>query len=265
MAQQYDRDSGTRRGSFAQVARAQRVVVWLCWLPAILALHACTAQTSSWNGAPIAAQNTAAQSAAPAACGADVKPAPLDASALNDAQLGEQMTQYFRAHCLPLVSARVARDSAGRREVVLYGFVASDFGKSDATQKAQQLLGSESLAIANNILVRPQIAAMAAQEGNGNGSAANNEIPGTPLGLPPGVQEYQAQQEAHSGSWASMLAPLLGGLSIGGGSFIGGSGVMVSPGMGGFGMYPGSIPVYPGYPPYPGAMMPYPGGMPIIP
>ncbi|HLH78485.1 MAG TPA: hypothetical protein VKV28_16920 [Candidatus Binataceae bacterium] len=215
-------------------------------------------------------------SAAPtSACGAQVKPAPLNTANLSDQELSTKLTQYFHDHCLPLVSAQVSRTSGGSQQVLLYGFVASDFGKDDAQNKARQLLGQNFNDIHNSIMVRPQLAEMTPpQAPAASGSEGNNlGIPGIPGGIPSNgaVQQYQAQGQS-PGGWTSMLAPLLGGLSIGGGmgSFGGmgmGSGVMISPGGMGMGMYPGYG--YPGYPSYPMApmmpMAPMPGFMPMVP
>jgi len=234
---------------------------------------------NAWNGSPMLGSLTGTQnSASPTpACGAQAKPEPLDTAKMSDQELGTQLTQYFHDHCLPLVSAQVSRASGGSQQVLLYGFVASDFGKDDAQNKARELLGQNFNDIHNSIMVRPQLAEMTPPQPPASSAleGSNPGIPGIPGGIPPtgAVQQYQAQGQ--SGGWSSMLAPLLGGLSIGGGmggfgSGMGmGSGIMVAPG--GMGMYPGygGYPGYPGYPSYPMMpmmpMAPMPGFMPMVP
>src|SRR5215471_12446192 len=52
----------------------------------------------------------------------------------------QALTEYLKQRKLPLVGAQVLRSADGRRMVVLYGFVGSDFGKADATKKARSFL-----------------------------------------------------------------------------------------------------------------------------
>src|SRR5437899_792179 len=43
----------------------------------------------------------------------------------------QSLTSYLRQHRLPLVGAQVLTNGAGDRRIVLYGFVATQFGKND--------------------------------------------------------------------------------------------------------------------------------------
>ena len=71
------------------------------------------------------------------------------------------MTNYLRSHRLPLVGAQVLADpSSGQHVVVLYGFVATDFGKSDATTKANAFLHDRTAVIENRVKVDPEIASL---------------------------------------------------------------------------------------------------------
>src|SRR5690349_10339095 len=47
----------------------------------------------------------------------------------------QALTEYLKQRKLPLVGAQVLRRTDGRRMVVLYGFVGSNFGKADAANK----------------------------------------------------------------------------------------------------------------------------------
>src|SRR6516225_9058923 len=53
-----------------------------------------------------------------------------------DAADSHSLTAYLSQHRLPLVGAHVLADAAGNRRIVLYGFVATEFGKDDAARKA---------------------------------------------------------------------------------------------------------------------------------
>ncbi|MBV8773426.1 MAG: hypothetical protein JO166_14020 [Deltaproteobacteria bacterium] len=85
-----------------------------------------------------------------------------------DAQ-SQPLTDYLRQHRLPLVGAQVLTNAAGNRRIVLYGFVATGFGKNDAARKALAFVenGSPALAappqIENRIEIRPEIARMKTQ------------------------------------------------------------------------------------------------------
>jgi hypothetical protein len=75
----------------------------------------------------------------------------------------QSLTAYLRQHRLPLVGAQVLRDSAGNQRIVLYGFVATEFGKDDAARKAVAYLengrsATRSPQVENRIEVRPEIA-----------------------------------------------------------------------------------------------------------
>jgi hypothetical protein len=91
-----------------------------------------------------------------------------------EAKNSEALTAYLRQHRLPLVGAQVLRDAAGDRRVVLYGFVATAFGKSDAARKALAYLKSTDIPIDNRITIHPEIARMKPATG-GALSAPSNE------------------------------------------------------------------------------------------
>jgi hypothetical protein len=163
----------------------------------------------------------------------------------------DELTRYLEHNRLPLVRAEVRRDRYGDREVTLYGFVATPYGKSDAEAKVRRLLDDPSVKIVNAIKVRPELLNLQPQQPAGTPStsgqnaylAANqNSLPANGLGSLGSLQSYQAQQfpqqsGSPSGSWLDYLLPVLGIGAIIGLGFIGG-------GMGGF--YPGM-----GYPFFP--------------
>jgi hypothetical protein len=59
----------------------------------------------------------------------------------------------------------VLSDAAGERRIVLYGFVATEFGKNDAARKALAFVGrpgETAPQVENRIEIRPEIAGMKA-------------------------------------------------------------------------------------------------------
>jgi hypothetical protein len=196
-----------------------------------------------------------------------------------DSPQSQGLSDYLKHHSLPLVGAQVVTSPSGGKQVILFGFVASDFGKTDAEQKARHYLKDSSLVVDNRIKISPELAGSAGTSGSTvNGAPSGNAMTsgGTdPYGssgsiqdyqnLPPDAQAYAAQgqqlqqyQQYNSAppSMLTAIIPLLlgGGISVGGGSggFGGGygggygGGFGYAPGYGGYG--------YPSYPSYPSPM-----------
>ncbi len=185
----------------------------------------------------------------------------LSADTLTDSQLGRQMTDYFKGNRLPLVGAQAYTDASGSRQVVLFGFVATSFGKSDAAQKAAGLLNDPAIAIVNRIKIDPTL--MAAN-GAPEQPAQNGESNGATAQTPPqmgGVQDYESQNQANRYSAyqqaqqpypQSMLPFMMGGAGFGsrGISSFGGSGMTIPFGSsyGAPGAYPAPGPYNPFFP-----------------
>ena len=55
-----------------------------------------------------------------------------------------------------MVGAQISNTSSGRR-LMLYGYVATDFGKTDAETKSKRYLQDSTINIVNNIQVNPQV------------------------------------------------------------------------------------------------------------
>ena len=91
----------------------------------------------------------------------------------KDSERSDALTSYLKSHRLPLVGAQVLNDSAsGHHVVVLYGFVATDFGKTDATAKARAFLNDPSAVVENRVMVDPEIASSSHHLGNGSGTGS---------------------------------------------------------------------------------------------
>jgi hypothetical protein len=73
-----------------------------------------------------------------------------------DTATSEKLTKYLHKNRLPMVGAQISNTSSGR-QLMLYGYVATDFGKSDAVTKSKRYLHDSNIAVVNNIQVNPQL------------------------------------------------------------------------------------------------------------
>jgi len=189
-----------------------------------------------------------------------------------DSPQSSGLSDYLKHHSLPLVGAQVVTSPSGGKQVILFGFVASDFGKTDAEQKARHYLKDPTLVVDNRIKISPELAGGKASSGatvNGVPSAnamppdgtdpyaASGSIQDYQNNMPPDAYAYQAQgqqlqqYQQYNSAPPSMLTTLLpmllgGGMMVGGGGGYGGGGFGgfssgYAPGYGGYG--------YPSYPP----------------
>lgn len=114
----------------------------------------------------------------------------------NDRAQSTALTSYLDKNRLPMVGAQVFSNSSGNRQVILNGFVATDFGKQDAAAKARQYLGDPTLPVINRIIVRPEVLA------SGGSGASSSPAPSAPSssgsysdGGLGDVQSYQSQAQ----------------------------------------------------------------------
>ena len=143
------------------------------------------------------------------------------------------LTDYFKQHRLPLVGAQVLRNpSDGARAVVLYGFVGSDFGKSDAQHKAEDYINDTSVEVDNRIRVNPELlsargpssATPADSSNDANTDAQDQQAEANAGASMPGVQSYvdqqnqeaqiQQYQQQNSMSGMTSMLPLIALLGI---------------------------------------------------
>jgi hypothetical protein len=189
----------------------------------------------------------------------------FDSNAPIDSAQSQALTNYLHSHQLPLVGARVLSSNGSAHQVILYGYVATPFGKADAADHARQFLNDSGAQVDNRLKIEPELATNppngSPNDTAGNGSDLNN----------PDLQQYQQQQQQQTAqqqqymnqggmgpmgssmgsSGLMMILPFLlgGGTSFGGGGmgFGMGGGAFGSP-YGGFGSPYGS-PYGGGYPP----------------
>lgn len=186
----------------------------------------------------------------------------------------QNLTDYLKNHHLPLVNGQVVMSPAGKRQVILFGYVASEYGKSDAEQKTRTFLNDPQVLVDNRITISPELAGSEGGHGNGssNGSSASNSGGSgsyDPYATSNSIQAYQqqgqfdpyaAQQQYPTNNFSglNLLMGLLGGgMSIGGGGGGFGGGFGGGGYGGGFGGFGGGPPSsfggygYPSYPPPP--------------
>jgi hypothetical protein len=77
-----------------------------------------------------------------------------------DNAASEALTNYLRQNRLPLVGAQIGTAPGGARRLVLYGYVASQLGKSDAENKAIAYMGAPRPDVVNRVVIQPEIARM---------------------------------------------------------------------------------------------------------
>jgi hypothetical protein len=191
-----------------------------------------------------------------------------------DSAQSQGLSDYLKHHQLPLVSGQVVTSPSGGRQVILLGFVASNYGKTDAEVKAQTYLKDKNLVVDNRIKVSPELAGAKSGGGSdptGGASAAGADpyatsAPGAGSvqdyqnNIPPDAYAFQQQQQyqQYNSPQPSMLMTILPLLGMIGGSY-GGSGVYTNyggfssgyaPSYGRYG-YPSYPPPSPGFGPYP--------------
>ena len=191
-------------------------------------------------------------------------------AAASDSSQSTALTDYLKTHRLPLVGAQVLNKGSGNRQVVLYGFVATQFGKQDAEAKARQFLGDPNVEVTNRIDVRPELLASgnpapsssSAMPLYNSGTAPATGNAGTPdtsqLGSLQSYQDQQAQAQQYQQQGGSALTALLPLIGMVGMMAIGNSNFGV--GMGGYpgGGYPGGGMFGSPYAPYGQPYAPYP-------
>ena len=167
----------------------------LAGLLAILALGLQSCAAAS-NAAPPASAGTVSQTGMPPGGGGSASELPKLPP--DPAGQGRVLTDYFRTHELPLVGANVVDNHTGR-QVILYGFVATPFGKTDAEAKARRIFNDPNLIIANRIAVRPELLTMSkSAPGAENSSATNGTGTGSALGAVSSAQSYPAPDQSEA-------------------------------------------------------------------
>lgn len=223
----------------------------------MLAVASCMSPpTSSSSAAPVGSANAPEEATLPFTPPSTTHPAPLQHAKVDQSQT-QALTDYLKTHHLPLVGAQVLSNPSGQRQVILFGYVATEYGKGDAESRVKRYINNPAVTVDNRIKIEPSLAKPAATYGS---QTADNSVGNTPGIDAYENQQYQdqlQQQQMYSyqgqgqnpgASPMATIIPLLGmfGGSFGGGSF-GFSGGVVGPSFGGGG-YGAPPPSYPSYP-----------------
>jgi hypothetical protein len=116
--------------------------------------------------APQAATPSAGQAGTPSPDDANPIP-PLPATPAAQSQA---LTSYLQTHRLPLVGVNVVEQD-GHPNAILYGFVATPFGKQNAADIVRRAFRGAPVTIQNRILVRPELLAA-----NANNKSSNSQL-----------------------------------------------------------------------------------------
>lgn len=188
--------------------RLMQITAVLCGMVELLTVSACVTVSKPNRGYSFERSATSGYSSGGSVSGS---PSSTVSSVSNAADLGPGeaiptgyredraqstvLTGYLEKNRLPLVGARVFTDSSGNRRVILYGFVATDFGKRDAVIKTRSHMGDPALPVVNRIIVRLELLSRP-QNGNISSSpspavpSSSDSYSDTELGS---VQSYLSQ------------------------------------------------------------------------
>lgn len=99
--------------------------------------------------------------------------------------------------------------------MTLYGYVATQQGKTDAEDRARRILNDPDVPIVNRIVIEPQLLAMDKNAGSA-APAPNPSSPSAPQTWPEAqnyaqnaqIQAYEAHQQGQS-DWTNWIVPVL--------------------------------------------------------
>src|SRR5271156_7210315 len=74
-----------------------------------------------------------------------------------DQGTSDALTRYLRMNELPMVTAQFSTSPGGSKELILPGFVATQFGRNDAERIATAYLNDPSVNMVDQILLDPHV------------------------------------------------------------------------------------------------------------
>ena len=74
-----------------------------------------------------------------------------------DQGTSDALTRYLRMNELPMVNAQFSTSPGGRKQLILTGFVATQFGRTDAERIATAYLNDPSVNMVDQILLDPHV------------------------------------------------------------------------------------------------------------
>jgi hypothetical protein len=106
----------------------------------------------------------------------------------------DTLSAYLHGRQMPLVEARMITDGRGERSLLLYGFVATPYGKRDAEDQARDFLDDPDVAIVNRIKVKPELLTLGTATDNSNAQAGEQPAADTTQGYPEDNADQTATQ-----------------------------------------------------------------------
>jgi hypothetical protein len=96
-----------------------------------------------------------------------------------DQGTSDAITKYLRTNELPMVTAQFSTSPGGSKQLILTGFVATQFGRTDAERIATAYLNDPSVNMVDQILLDPHIEDMRGTA-PGTAAAAGAQSPNSP-------------------------------------------------------------------------------------
>ena len=95
-----------------------------------------------------------------------------------DQGTSDALTKYLRMNELPMVTAEFSTSPGGSKQLILTGFVATQFGRNDAERIATAYLNDPSVNMVDQILLDPHVEDM--RPPVGSAAAAGSQSPSSP-------------------------------------------------------------------------------------
>ncbi len=97
-----------------------------------------------------------------------------------DQGTSDALTRYLRMNELPMVTAQFSTSAGGSKQLILTGFVATQFGRTDAERIASAYLNDPSVNMVDQILLDPHVEDMRSAAPAGSAAAAGSQSPNSP-------------------------------------------------------------------------------------
>jgi hypothetical protein len=96
-----------------------------------------------------------------------------------DQGTSDALTKYLHMSELPMVTAQFSTSPGGSKQLILTGFVATQFGRNDAERIANAYLNDPSVSIVDQILLDPHVEDLRAPPGS-SAAASGTQSPSSP-------------------------------------------------------------------------------------
>ncbi len=93
-----------------------------------------------------------------------------------DQGTSDALTKYLHMNDLPMVTAQFSTSPGGSKQLILTGFVATQFGRNDAERIATAYLNDPSVSMVDQILLDPQVEDMRSAP-QGSAAVAGSQSP----------------------------------------------------------------------------------------